>query len=155
MIVIKPQVTTLTVVPVLISQVTIPNIDQLLVLKPQVQALNVLTTPTSKVTIPTELKSIGAFADILIINPIETQVLSYVGNKWINFTPPPPADANLLFIQSIASNTWSIPHNLSKFPSVTIVDSAGDEVEGDVHYINNQSLNIVFSASFSGKAYLN
>ena len=28
MIVIKPQVTTLTVVPVLISQVTIPNIDQ-------------------------------------------------------------------------------------------------------------------------------
>ena len=127
MIVIKPQVTTLTVVPVLISQVTIP----------------------------TELKSIGAFADILIVNPIETQVLSYIGNKWINFTPPPPADANLVFIQSIASSTWSVTHNLSKFPSVTIVDSAGDEVEGDIYYINNQSLNIVFSASFAGKVYLN
>lgn len=57
--------------------------------------------------------------------------------------------------QSIASATWNITHNLNKYPSVTITDSAGDEVEGEVRYNGVNSLTVKFSAPFAGKAYLN
>ena len=57
--------------------------------------------------------------------------------------------------QSVASASWSIAHNLNKYPSVTITDSAGDEVEGEVRYNGLNSLTLSFSAPFAGKAYLN
>ena len=64
-------------------------------------------------------------------------------------------DANFIFTQSIASATWNITHNLNKFCSVSVVDTANQIVIGDVTYINSNSLTITFSAAFSGKAYLN
>lgn len=57
--------------------------------------------------------------------------------------------------QAIAAATWNISHNLNKYPSVTITDSAGDQVEGEVHYNGLNSLTVSFSAPFAGKAYLN
>jgi hypothetical protein len=65
------------------------------------------------------------------------------------------ADLNYLHDQAAASDTWTITHNLSKYPSVTVVDTAGDEVEGAVNYISANQLVVTFSAAFSGKAYLN
>ena len=64
-------------------------------------------------------------------------------------------DKTYVHTQSSASNTWSITHNLGKFPSVSVVDSAENLVLGDITYINNNSLTISFSATFSGKAYIN
>lgn len=64
-------------------------------------------------------------------------------------------DLNFTYTQVAASNTWSITHNLGKFPSVSVVDSAENLVVGDVQYINNNQLTVTFTASFSGKAYLN
>lgn len=57
--------------------------------------------------------------------------------------------------QTIASASWQITHNLGRFPSVTIVDSANSEVIGEVAYNSNNQLTVSFSAAFSGKAYLN
>ncbi len=57
--------------------------------------------------------------------------------------------------QSIADAVWDITHSLNKYPSVTITDSAGDEVEGEVRYNGLNSLTLKFSAPFAGKAYLN
>lgn len=57
--------------------------------------------------------------------------------------------------QGSASSTWTINHNLAKFPSVTVIDSSDSVVEGDISYTNANSLVITFTASFSGKAYLN
>lgn len=57
--------------------------------------------------------------------------------------------------QSIAAAVWTIVHTLDKYPSVTIVDSAGDEVEGSVNHISTSTLEVTFSAPFSGRAYLN
>jgi len=48
-----------------------------------------------------------------------------------------------------------ITHNLSKFPSVTVVDSGNNIVIGDITYNDLNTLTINFTASFSGKAYLN
>lgn len=65
------------------------------------------------------------------------------------------AAAGYTHTQSVASDTWTIVHNLGSYPSVTIVDSAGDEVEGELKYISGNELHLIFSASFGGVAYLN
>ncbi len=57
--------------------------------------------------------------------------------------------------QDIANSLWTISHNMGKFPSVTIIDSSGDEVEGDVKHIDINNLTISFSSAFTGKAHLN
>lgn len=57
--------------------------------------------------------------------------------------------------QMVASNSWIIIHNLGKYPSATIVDSAGTMVVGEVEYISLNEIRIYFNAAFSGKAYLN
>ena len=60
-----------------------------------------------------------------------------------------------IYTQLASSTIWNITHNLDKRPSVTIVDSAGSLVVGDVNYIDDSSLTIKFTSSFSGSAYLN
>lgn len=57
--------------------------------------------------------------------------------------------------QPSASAEWTITHNLGKFPSVSVVDSSGAEVIGEVEYLTDTQLKVKFSAAFSGKAYLN
>lgn len=53
------------------------------------------------------------------------------------------------------SDTWYITHNLGKYPSVTVVDSANTVVMGDVVYLTKNALVISFNGAFSGTAYLN
>ena len=60
-----------------------------------------------------------------------------------------------VFTQMSPSSEWLVNHNLDKFPSVTIVDSGGSVAVGEIIYINNDSLRLVFSAAFAGNAYLN
>lgn len=58
--------------------------------------------------------------------------------------------------QILPSSVWEISHNLGKFPAVTVVDSAGTVVIGEITYNNSSSITIDFTgAIFSGKAYLN
>ena len=59
------------------------------------------------------------------------------------------------FIQSLPSSVWTITHDLGKTPSVTIVDSAGSLVEGDVTYIGTTGVVVRFGGSFAGQAVLN
>ena len=56
--------------------------------------------------------------------------------------------------QGVASNTWNITHNLQFYPNVTVQDSAGNIVEGEISYTNSDSLIVTFSNAFSGEAYL-
>jgi len=64
-------------------------------------------------------------------------------------------DKNFVFIQNTPSALWAIQHNLNKYPSVTVSDSADSVVVGDIEYIDANKLLITFSAPFSGMAYLN
>lgn len=59
------------------------------------------------------------------------------------------------FSQTVPSSRWEIEHQLDKFPSVTIVDSAGSVVVGDIEYIDSDNVVITFQSAFAGKAYLN
>ena len=65
------------------------------------------------------------------------------------------ADKNYVHNQIASSTTWSVAHNLDKFVSVVIVDSAGSVVIGDVSYVDANNVTLTFSAAFSGKAYCN
>jgi hypothetical protein len=56
--------------------------------------------------------------------------------------------------QQTPSSSWTILHNLNFNPNVTVVDSAGTNVEGEVRYTNPNQLVVVFSSAFSGYAYL-
>ena len=49
----------------------------------------------------------------------------------------------------------SIEHNLDKRPSVTVIDTAGNELLGDVEYVDENNLTISFSSPVRGIAYLN
>lgn len=51
--------------------------------------------------------------------------------------------------------TVTVTHNLGKRPAVTVVDSAENEVEGDIKYTNLNELTVSFSAPFSGTIILN
>lgn len=57
--------------------------------------------------------------------------------------------------QDVPATQWNVTHNLGKFPSVSVVDSAEQEVIGEVEHISDTVLRITFSAAFSGKAYIN
>ena len=62
---------------------------------------------------------------------------------------------NHIHNQIASERVWEIEHNLGRFPSVSIVDSAGTIVVGDVFYVDENHVRITFSSAFSGKAYLN
>ena len=68
---------------------------------------------------------------------------------------PAVSDKHFVFTQTLPSTAWVIQHNLSKFPSITVIDTANTVVYGEYIFnsINQTTLN--FSSAFAGKAYLN
>lgn len=64
-------------------------------------------------------------------------------------------DKTFVYTQQTASNTWDINHDLNKFPSVIVVDSAGTLVQGEITYTDSNNISINFSSAISGKVYLN
>ena len=64
-------------------------------------------------------------------------------------------DKNFVFNQAVASATWTVQHNLNKFPSCTMVLGTGQQGYGDVTFIDENNLTITFASAESGKAYIN
>tara|TARA_X000001388_G_scaffold74235_1_gene66930 strand:- start:1691 stop:2020 length:330 start_codon:yes stop_codon:yes gene_type:complete len=80
-----------------------------------------------------------------------------------NFTISALADffqsSQFVHNQASASTTWTIAHNLNKFPSVVIKFSTGEYTNvgalGGVTYTDANNLTINLAAAESGVAYLN
>ena len=64
-------------------------------------------------------------------------------------------DKHKRYKQISPEKTWTITHNLNKYPSVTVVDSGFSVVYGDIEFISKNQLKITFTDAFSGEAYLN
>lgn len=64
-------------------------------------------------------------------------------------------DKTFVYEWSNPLSTITISHNLNKFPSVTIVDTTGSEIVGDITYVNINTVTITFSAAARGIAYFN
>ena len=85
-----------------------------------------------------------------------------VTNKSYSISVLSAGDKNILHTQSSSSNTWTVNHNMGKYPSVSIVecDPTANEVDGDlvigeVTYNSINQLTIKFTAPISGVAYIN
>lgn len=118
-----------------------------------------------------EQNNIGEFGHYKITaytdngNGFYTLALSYIGGDGVlvdqsyydiaNFVLDAAGDKNFVFTQATPSATWSIQHNLNKFPSVTSVNNSNIKMFGEVTYVDENNLTINFSAGFSGKAYMN
>lgn len=59
-----------------------------------------------------------------------------------------------LHVQEVASDTWTITHNLNRYASVTIIDSSNRRIIGNIEYLNANEIVVSFNGSFAGKAYL-
>lgn len=57
--------------------------------------------------------------------------------------------------QAIASDTWVIEHNLGRYPSVVVIDSAGTQFIVQVEYNSRNKVTVYMNGSTTGKAYLN
>lgn len=64
-------------------------------------------------------------------------------------------DKTYVHKQESASAEWKVTHGLGKYPAVTVVDSAGTEVIGEVDYTGLDKCVLRFQAAFSGKAIFN
>lgn len=56
--------------------------------------------------------------------------------------------------QPTPSSEWTINHELGGHPSVSVVDSAGTQVIGEVRYMSETQVIVSFTSPFSGYAYL-
>ena len=102
---------------------------------------NIPTATTEQkgiIRIATEKEAINAVSDNTAITPQSLRAVTHYVHE-----------------QGEASDTWVINHKLNKKPSITIVDSADNVVEGAEKYIDNDTIEIYFNGAFKGKAYLN
>lgn len=65
------------------------------------------------------------------------------------------SDRTYIYTQSVASIKWLIPHNMNKYPAVTVKDSEGNIVIGELEYTDVNNVKITFSSAIGGTAYLN
>lgn len=56
--------------------------------------------------------------------------------------------------QPVAATQWSFTHDLEYPPAITVVDSAGTVLYGDVTYVDDFTITIDFSFPTAGYAYL-
>jgi hypothetical protein len=94
-------------------------------------------TPPPSIVVPVDV----------VPSPVRTPYVVEVGN----FNTTPVAYGHT---QNVASADWVIPHHLGYNPNVTVVNSAGTIVEGEITYTNLRTLTAHFTESFTGKAYL-
>jgi len=96
-------------------------------------------------------------------------VIPVVGQIVVQVTPSAPAAVTLNQItvgginqpavayhhtQGTSAAVWNISHYLGWYPNVTVQDSGGSIVEGEITYTSSNALTVTFSGAFSGDAYL-
>jgi hypothetical protein len=64
-------------------------------------------------------------------------------------------DKNYVHTQSSPSASWTVAHNLAKFPAVEVVDTGGSTVIPNVVYVDINTVQLTFGSPTSGKAYVN
>lgn len=93
----------------------------------------------------------------------ELRILHWDGSVWVAQAVVPDIaeatsgtqDKTYVHTQGVADTTWVVAHGLNKIPSVTVLDSLGDEVRGDVRHDSPNQLTLTFAYPFSGSAHCN
>ena len=97
--------------------------------------------------------SLSDYLTVTVTN--RTNQGSFIADKYYGLAIFAEGDKHYTHNQGVASATWSVAHNLNKFPSVSVVLSTGQKGYGDVTYTDANNLTVSFAAAESGKAYIN
>ena len=95
-----------------------------------------------------------------------SDLLAHVGDAESHLSEGDRADleaavaraSGYVHVQEAPSATWTIQHNLGKYPSVsTYTTSSGSpqRIVGDVDHVDENNVTVTFSMIVSGVAYLN
>lgn len=123
----------------------------------QKKNVSVVTAPTEQV-LEVHDPGVAGPPNVLTIGTVTTGnepdvIISGIApNQTLDFVIP--VGGTYIHTQYAVASTWNVTHNLGYNPNVTVVDSAGALVEGTIEYINQNSIVLLFSAPFSGTAYL-
>jgi hypothetical protein len=139
------------------QQVNYNVVDYLVPAYPERDPDTLLPIPGGSYVIP----EVGGFP-IDVVNPADdqqaevdiTMLPGVPGQRGPRGPKGPPGDGAMQYTQSGAATIWNISHQLGFKPNIRVQDSAGTDIEGDVHYNSNNELQINFSRAVSGVAYL-
>lgn len=135
------------------STVSIINVDH--------KIQRILVSPSDGVT---TVVNVDHRAQRIVVNPPSTAIV--VENRPQRITVNPggaygsgggsstPQVLSYVHYQGTPSATWIISHGLGWFPNVRVIDSTGENVEGDLAYVSSNIVQLTFSVAFSGNAYL-
>ena len=59
------------------------------------------------------------------------------------------------YTQSDAAAIWTVPHNLGRYPGVTVTDHLGNVISADVSYVDSNIVRITHGMASTGTVYLN
>lgn len=69
--------------------------------------------------------------------------------------PGPSGGTTTPFVQATASAVWTCPHNLGRYPGVTVTDGLGNVVTPDIQYIDDNIVRITNGSPIAGTVYFN
>lgn len=107
-------------------------------------------------TLPEFIGTPGGTAVRVFINSGDN--LPYIKLKDGSVVPWPGSgsgDKNFVFNQTIASDTWIVNHMLNKRVSVSVVNDLGKEIQGEVYWVNNDTVIVKFNSPITGSVYCN
>lgn len=77
------------------------------------------------------------------------------GASWVDVGTGGGGDLTYVHNQAVASTVWTVNHNLGKFPTPVVVDTAGNEFDTDIQHTSVNQLVATHSVATSGKVYCN
>lgn len=89
--------------------------------------------------------------DVDLANPTAGEVLKYDGTKWVDGVS---GGAAYVHTQSTPSATWTITHNLGFKPSVELLNTGSQEIDGDVIHVSENVTTVYFTTAVAGFARL-
>jgi hypothetical protein len=99
--------------------------------------------------------------EVIEAPPVSVEVIEEGGVQVVEVIHPGPqgpageAANSYTHIQQAPSSTWTMAHNLGFRPSVELLNSGGQEIEGDVLHISENVCVANFNQPVAGLARLN
>lgn len=93
----------------------------------------------------------------IITGTVQAGIIGIAGPAGADGTDGADGTGDLTYkhIQSVASSVWTMTHNLGKYPSLTVITTAGDEIHPSVKHLNINTTEATFSSAYAGTGQLN
>lgn len=78
-----------------------------------------------------------------------------VANPVLTLTIPQATQHTGVYTFGSPVTSWPINHNLGRYPSTTVVDTAEEVLIADIEYVDSNNILVTFGSPTAGTAYLN